>query len=70
MKKPLLVFALKCFTIIYITAFTDIDKFTIAPTVTNEVNNDKAEVNPANAKFVSLQGNTLATDNLYMMTHL
>lgn len=69
MKKPLLVFALKCFAIIYITAFTDIDKITIAPTTTNEVNNDKADVNPTNTKFVSLQNDIPPTDNLYI-THL
>jgi hypothetical protein len=69
MKKPILVFALKCFTIIYITAFTDIDKITIAPNATHEVNNDKAEANSTNSKFVSIQ-NSIPTGNLYMMTHL
>ncbi len=69
MKKPILLFALKCFAIIYVTAFTNIDKFTIAPSVKTEVNNDKAAAAIPKAKFVSAQNNNPETDNLYI-THL
>ncbi len=31
MKKPILLFALKCFVIIYLTAFTNIDDICIEP---------------------------------------
>ena len=69
MKKPILVFALKCFAIIYATAFTNIDKFTIAPTVNTEISSDKMETISSKAKFVSLQNNIPVADNLYI-THL
>jgi hypothetical protein len=69
MKKPILLFALKCFTIVYITAFTNIDKFSIAPSAKTEINNDKAEAAAPEGKFASMQNNISLTDNLYV-THL
>jgi hypothetical protein len=69
MKKPILLFALKCFAIVYITAFTNIDKFSIAPSAKTETNNDKAVTAAPKANFVSIQNDIPSTDNLYV-THL
>lgn len=65
MKKPILLFALKCFVIVYLTAFADVNSFTtVAPE--QPANGTVKEDNAGSTITITTKNDDPDNDNRYL----